>query len=271
MIVVTGSMRSGTSAWMQILAAAGYPYIGEAFAAHWGDDLRARNPKGFFESQLVAGIYFATNPHPETGHFLRPGKTSRHAVKVFVPGLVRSDFAYLDRVIATVRNWRCVAASHQLMPKGSERGLVDVSVPLIWWLETYALVRDTIVRGYPSRIITYDRLMRDPAAEITPVLDWIGGEHDLAAAIGAVDGSLNRSKPSPDAEVAVDGALATLMDELYERLDNQRPLDGAFLAEMDEMQRRIQPVAQAASHAASQQMFESLSAEARTQWEQSAR
>ena len=35
MIIVTGTKRSGTSMWMQILAAAGLPVFGEAFPRSW--------------------------------------------------------------------------------------------------------------------------------------------------------------------------------------------------------------------------------------------
>jgi len=34
-IVVTGTKRSGTSMWMQVLGAAGLPVVGDAFPADW--------------------------------------------------------------------------------------------------------------------------------------------------------------------------------------------------------------------------------------------
>ncbi|MCA9638710.1 MAG: hypothetical protein KC420_21925, partial [Myxococcales bacterium] len=106
MILVTGSKRSGTSMWMQILAAAGLPVIGERFPASWEALIGDQNPDGFYESQLSAGIYHRTNPHPLTGAYLFPEQTRRHAVKVFVPGLVRTDLAFIGPVIGTMRSWR---------------------------------------------------------------------------------------------------------------------------------------------------------------------
>ena len=111
MILVTGTKRSGTSMWMQILVAAGYPWIGEVFPARWSESIGAANPRGFFESPLRKGIYWATNPDPQTGRFLFPQATRRHLVKVFIPGLVRTDYAYLDRVVATMRPSRAKARS----------------------------------------------------------------------------------------------------------------------------------------------------------------
>jgi hypothetical protein len=60
MVIVTGTKRSGTSLWMQILIAAGIPYFGEAFPRDWETTLKEANKEGFYESMLRAGIYYAT-------------------------------------------------------------------------------------------------------------------------------------------------------------------------------------------------------------------
>ena len=111
MIIVSGTKRSGTSMWMQILKAAGYPILGEAFPRDWGDTIRDANQGGFYESPLRNGIYYATNPHPQTGAFLSPKETRHLCVKVFATGLMRSDLAYVDRVVASMRHWREYVAS----------------------------------------------------------------------------------------------------------------------------------------------------------------
>jgi len=105
-IIVTGTKRSGTSMWMQALKAAGLPVLGEAFSGSWGESIRDANPKGFYESPFRQGVFYATNPDPKTGAYLRPEETKRVVVKVFVPGLIRTDIAYVDHVIATMRPWR---------------------------------------------------------------------------------------------------------------------------------------------------------------------
>ena len=106
MILVTGMKRSGTSMWMQVLEAAGYKWIGQHYLGAWEKSIQAANPRGFYESRLRQGIFFATNPDPATGAFLPPDATRRHVVKVFIPGLIRTDLAYLDRALATLRPWR---------------------------------------------------------------------------------------------------------------------------------------------------------------------
>ncbi|MBW1907472.1 MAG: hypothetical protein JRJ24_19670, partial [Deltaproteobacteria bacterium] len=106
MIIVTGTKRSGTSMWMQLLEVAGFPPIGSAFPRNWENTIKDANVGGFYESELRGGIFYATNPHPKSGVYLFPADTRRHAVKVFVPGLIRTDCAFIDKVVATVRPWR---------------------------------------------------------------------------------------------------------------------------------------------------------------------
>ena len=106
MIIVTGTKRSGTSMWMQLLTAAGFPPIGEAFPRSWDKTIKDANPGGFWESTLRRGVYHETNPDPATGTYLFPQATERHVVKVFIPGLIRSDRAFIGKAIATIRPWR---------------------------------------------------------------------------------------------------------------------------------------------------------------------
>ncbi len=90
--------------WMQALVAAGFPAIGSAFPAHWQDKLRRHNPRGFYESMFRDGVNFETNPHPDTGVFLFPEHVERHVVKTFPGGLVRIDYSFIHRVVATIRD-----------------------------------------------------------------------------------------------------------------------------------------------------------------------
>ena len=77
MIVVTGCRRSGTSLWMQMLAAAGLPIVGEPFAAEL-EALKDANPQGFFESEHRYGVQGD------------PGELRGQVVKMFVPGVVET-------------------------------------------------------------------------------------------------------------------------------------------------------------------------------------
>jgi hypothetical protein len=240
MIVVTGTKRSGTSMWMHVLVAAGLPYIGERFPAGWGELLRDANPDGFFESELMVGINFRTNPHPLTGAYLAPQQTRDHAVKIFIPGLVRSDVAFLDRVVATVRAWREYVASIRRV------GIEDAALPpaLDWWVNNFALIRDLAIRGYPAHVLSYDSFLRDPEKVAAEVLAWVG-RGDPAAAARVVRPERKREPiAGPDAALAdgIDARHLEVFDELYACIDAGRPLSASFIDRLNAVDRALRPM-----------------------------
>lgn len=251
MLIVTGTPRSGTSMWMQILVAAGFPAIGEPFSGEWRDLLRDANPDGFWESQLLGGIYYRTNPHPLTGAFLFPDQTVFHAVKVMVPGLVRSDLAFLDRVIGTVREWRQFAASRVRLQEMSEAALglepVDASLrqrlppALEWWVDNFSLIRDVATRRYAAHVCSYQSLLDDPERSIDEVLRWLG-RGDRAAAIAAVRPHRRTQDEQVPTPPEIEPEVAEVFDELYDHIHRARPLAPAFLRKLDETDLRLRPI-----------------------------
>jgi hypothetical protein len=253
MIIVTGTKRSGTSLWMQILIAAGVPYFGEAFPRDWETTLKEANKEGFYESMLRAGIYHATNPHPRTGAYFFPEQVESHCVKVFIPGLVRTDRAYIGRVIASVREWREHEASLQRLyamedaeraqDAGSEGS--DPSPPerippaLEWWSENFALVRDISIRRYPVHAQSYDGLLRDPERVIRETVAWLG-QGDAARAL-ATPKPQHRHFQKPESS-SVPAEAAGVFDELYETIDRKRELSHAFLLKLNECNERLRPL-----------------------------
>ncbi|MCA9566449.1 MAG: hypothetical protein KC656_01360 [Myxococcales bacterium] len=210
MILVSGTKRSGTSMWMQTLVAGGFPHIGSEFSGKWKESIGQANPRGFYESLLRLGEFVATNPHPRTGAWLHPGAVKTHAVKVFIPGLVRTDYAYIHRVVATMRDWRSYGPSlarlyamedewlvqqeegeHKLERARKNRSKLPAHVD--WFFENYDLVRDIATRRYAVNLASYDAMLRDPEALITRVFDWIG-EGDVQAAMRAIEPGLRTQK-----------------------------------------------------------------------------
>ncbi len=272
MILVSGTYRSGTSMCMQILRAAGFPIIGEAFPAGWGDTIRKANPHGFFESQLVSGIFFKTNPHPVSGAFLFPEETQRHVVKVFIPGLIRTDLAFIDHVLVTVRGWRDFARSRKRFrelsvkqggidtntgetnPKVPAREDLELPCILEWWADNFSVVRDLAVRRYAAHVVTYEALVEDPAPHIAEILEWLG-EGDLQSAIRAVE-----RKTPPTQKTAVvasdndtDAVEATareyvenrhldVFDEFHDFLRRGEALSATFVEKLNQTDRELQPI-----------------------------
>ncbi len=269
MIIVTGTKRCGTSMWMQILKAAGYPVLGEAFPGDWGETIREANQGGFYESPLRRGIYYATNPHPVTGAFLAPRETQRMVVKVFAQGLARSDLAYLDRVLASMRPWREYHTSltrlqrmeHENKLKLAEReGRPKEAVPrfdylnptLEWWNDNFTLIRDALIRRYPLHMVSYEAVLRDARSIIGEVLEWLGGG-ELESAVEVVQESLRTQKTEQleGFESILSPEQEAVFDELYRRIDQRLPLDGDFIDTLntthDQLEPRIAQHAQASA------------------------
>jgi len=240
MIVVTGTKRSGTSMWMHVLIAAGLPYIGERFPAGWGDLLRDANPDGFFESELMIGINYRTNPHPMTGAYLAPHQTREHAVKIFIPGLVRSDVAFLDRCIATVRGWRDYVVSIRRV------GIEDTALPpaLEWWCSNFALIRDLAIRGYPTHVLSYDSFLADPERVTAEVLAWIGRGDPVAAARVVRSEKPRPPIHEPDHLLAdgIDARHLETFDELHACIDAGRPLGASFIQRLNAVDAALRPL-----------------------------
>lgn len=252
MIVVTGTRRAGTSMWMQMLAAAGYPIIGERFPGNWNQTLREANPHGFYESLLRHGIYYRTNPHPVTGEYVRASESTHHAVKVFIPGLVRSDASYLHRVIATVRPWReyvaSVTAMYALEAKNAKkdgRNLPPRMPPALeWWEENFSLVRDMAVRGYACHVQSFDGVLDDPRAVLDKAFSWIGRPGDVDKAIAAVHPDTRRQRrrePQVDDDAHVPGNVAEVFDAFYDAVHAGTGLSKPLIADMNTVNVELGP------------------------------
>lgn len=269
MIIVSGTKRSGTSMWMQVLKAAGLSILGEAFPKDWGETIREANPEGFYESPLRGGIYYATNPHPKTGAFLAPQETRRVVVKVFAQGLVKSDLAYLDHVLISMRDVHEYTASlsrlyametankrSAAVKAGRSAESVASYVPLPpaleWWHDNYTLLRDALIRRYPIHFVSYGAVLRDPEATVHAVLGWLGSPKAPEAA-QAVRKSL-RTQASDDAACEqLDDLTAeevALCDELYAHVDQQKPLSGSLIDKLNVAHDALEPRIAAAARAA---------------------
>jgi hypothetical protein len=249
-IVVSGTRRAGTSMWMQILAAAGLPVIGEEFPGNWRKTLRAANPYGFHESLLRHGLYYRTNPHPITGEFVRPGDVRGHAVKVFIPGLIRTDASYLDRVLVTVRPWREYEASlvrlhaldDQILPDDAARAAAArrrMPPALEWWDEHVVFLRDLAVRGYACHVQSYDGVLDDPRGVVARVLAWLDVDADVAAAVAAVHPQA-RTQRAPVSD-SVTPAVAEVFDAFYAAVHAGLGLDAALIARINHTHQQLEP------------------------------
>jgi hypothetical protein len=261
MIIVTGTKRSGTSMWMQILIGAGFPAFGEAFPRVWEKTIKDANPDGFYESILRRGIYFATNPHPRTGDYFFPEQVENHVVKVFIPGLVRTDRAFIGHVVATMRHWREYEASINRLYAMEDAARVESGKPgpvpprmpaaLEWWTENFMLVRDIVTRRYRVHVQSYDGLLRDPEKVIHDTIGWIG-RGDAEAAIQAVKPS-NRTQVRPESDT-VEPFIADVFELLYTVVDERQGLTPELIGKLNDTHKVLAPrIAEAQQRMAEQQ------------------
>jgi hypothetical protein len=248
MIVVTGTRRSGTSVWMQILDKGGFRILGDAFPAKWRDLVEAANPRGFYESTLVQGINYKTNPDPKSGVWLPPDKVSHVAVKIFADGLVKTDFAYIDRVVFTIRRWQDCEASQQrldeIKSKHPEIDGFDINVHraarlpkgYLWWKANFSLVKDMRTRGYPVAAVSYEALLADPEKIVDSVFRWFGAGDAIAAA-SAVEKSLQTQSQVEYADI--DHHLGDVFDELYDTLDRNKKITAGLYQQWLDVDGRI--------------------------------
>ena len=252
MIIVTGTKRSGTSMWMQLLKAAGFPPIGDAFPRNWETTLKDANPGGFWESELRRGIFYQTNPDPKTGTYLFPEQTERHAVKVFIPGLLKTDRAFIGRVVATIRPWRQYLSSvnrlYAMEREAQEAARKDASHPppppvfmspiIEWWVENFSLFSDIVTRRYPFYMVAYDSVLDAPEETLRSVFRWLG-DGDAEAAIQQVEPELRTQKQETQAEVSdEEGSLGpevvAVFDALYDLVLKQTPLEQTFVDRLNQ-------------------------------------
>lgn len=253
MIIVTGTKRSGTSMWMRVLQAAGLPLIGDAFPGKWGETIRDANPGGFYESLLRRGIYFATNPHPRTGAYLFPDDTRGYAVKVFIPGLIRSDRAYIDKVIATMRPWREYVTSLERlydMEHEAREKLAGKSLPkpprlpsaLEWWAENYSLLSDLLTRRYPVHMVAYDSVLARPHEIIPEAIGWLGiGDPEAAAKVVDEKSRTQEARPDELPDPSIEPRDAAVFDAYYERVRDRQPIDVELIDELNAANERLAP------------------------------
>jgi hypothetical protein len=257
MIIVTGTKRSGTSMWMQLLKAAGFPPIGDAFPRNWETTIKDANPGGFWESELRRGIFYKTNPDPRTGTYLFPEQTERHAVKVFIPGLIKTDRAFIDKVVATVRPWRQYVRSvnrlytmerraHEAASKDPSKTRppqVLMSPVIEWWVENFSLISDIVTRRYPFYMAAYDAVLDSPEETLREVFGWLG-DGDVEAALKAVEPTLRTQDEEGGDEPSVDEhnlepEVTEVFDALYDLVLKQRPLDQAFIDTLNQINDRL--------------------------------
>jgi len=162
-----------------------------------------------------------------------------------VPGVIRSERAYFEYLVANVREWREYEASinrlyemevesrEEQKAKGVELPPDPFNFPPAyeWWMENFALVRDISLRRYPVQLQTYDQVLEDPERVIGKVLRTIG-HGDVEAGVAAVKPE-NRTQSRPKSET-IEPKLARVFDDLYAAVAEGKGFSGPLLRTLNE-------------------------------------
>ena len=230
---------------MQLLKAAGFPPLGNAFPKNWENTIKDANPEGFYESQLRNGIYFATNPNPKNGFYIPHDKSRRMAVKVFIPGVIKSDIAFMHRVLSTMRPWHEYVESLNRLYTMERESLDKKEGPkppkpyympsvLEWWTENFSLISDVVTRGYPFYMVTYHNVLNDTGKTLRPIFEWLGGG-DVEAAVAQVKPDLRTQEaPQPQLDVDVPKDAITMFDEFFDLVNRHEKITQPFVDKLNE-------------------------------------
>jgi predicted AlkP superfamily phosphohydrolase/phosphomutase/tetratricopeptide (TPR) repeat protein len=186
LIVVTGLPRSGTSMFMQMLAAGGVSLLTDGLREPDED-----NPRGYHEFEPVKNLL-------QDSRWLLEGRGK--AVKIVAPLLAAIPPGLACRVIFSDRNLDEVLDSQQRMLVRRNRSRHTTPERRRMLREEYgrtlARVKAMLSRrpGTQLLIVEHSKAISDPLSAATRVNEFLGGGLDVAKMAAAVDPALHRNR-----------------------------------------------------------------------------
>lgn len=250
--LVSGTRCSGATVWMKALEGAGIPVVGKSFPRDWdGNAPSTPGPEDQYHSLLRGGIYYRTNPHPVTGRYFVPEDVQGCAVNVVALGVVRTERAYIEKLVANVRDWREYEGAISRLEAEEDEARTSENPDAVprfrfppayeWWMENFAVVRDIGLRRYPARLMTCAQIQADPVAHIADTLAWLGveAEVDAMAAVAA------REHPDFNGEPGhtdvLEPEVAQVFDDFYGAISPGTALSASLLGKLYETNAKLLP------------------------------
>ncbi len=229
MIVATGPGPSTGSTWVDVLRGAGVPILGEALPEGWSESTRADVRPAYFAALREQGVYYKTNPDPFTQGYLEAAESAPFATAMKTEAVLRTERAYLDRVVAAMPHFRSVAA-----------GGGELESVLLWWSDHFLLLRDAATRRYPLRLVSDEALARDPETTARSVLSFLGVEptDEAFARARAAPPSVALDEPP---EIELPDTILDVFEELHRRVDRDEGFDRSFLEHLYAVNEALTP------------------------------
>jgi hypothetical protein len=241
MVIVSGTQRSGTSMWMQILLAGGFQVVGKQFTSSWEKHFRSANPSGFYESVFRRGMKEKA-----------PQFDSMAAVKIFPPGLALTPRDRINYVIATMRDVREFVSSKRRFWRMEDEANANraqrfdnppsTHTPIQprprqnpafeWWHQNVVLLHDSLTRHYPIRWVAYDTTLVAPVDTVQKVFTWLNEGDAVMGAQAVKDDHRTQFADTQFAEfnTGIEGFPLGLCAEWYLRVRHEVPFSDDFVA-----------------------------------------
>lgn len=221
---------------------AGFNIVGDKYPLDWEDK---RTEKGDGQNQSDIGFWEDMNivdaGANNTNITVPPDALKQHFTKIFTVGLPKTDFAYIDKMILTVREpWSHLQSWRKLFifnVKDSEGvDIDDLRYPYgTEYVFKYNLfVQDYLKRKYPTLIVDFDDMLANPHKNCQTIKQFVGcGRWDLGQQL--IDSSRNRNKlaPRPDKKFEFAPGFFDFIEHLYGRLKDGN-LDEALVKDLSQ-------------------------------------
>lgn len=191
-IIVSGNSRTGTSLMMQTLKALGLKVSGEKFVRKPGDELYEEhyenNPLGFYEIPYLVNVGIKD---------YTVDKINGEVVKLNLPGLLKTDKKYVDKLIYCIRNPQEMVDS-KLKAIANDQSTYQSPDHIYYWHNrmTKLFIKNTPVKWWKEKILVVDYadMVQNNRHEINRICEFLTIE-PRAVAFGVVQSGLYRSKP----------------------------------------------------------------------------
>ena len=116
-----------------------------------------------------------------------------------------------------------------------------------WWRENYDLIRNFATRRFAFNLVSYQKLLSNPEAIITPVITWCAQDTlpldrlHMEKAVSVVQSKLNTQKETTIDDSPLTSEQETLFDELHDYFFRQSPLDALFIQKLNDLDLVLSP------------------------------
>ena len=177
---------------MSMMNEAGFPVLGSKFPLNWEEKRTEKNkdlefPQNPSETGFWEDMNIVDNGCNNVTMNINPENLKDHAAKIFFSGMIKTDLAYIDKVILCIRDCKSYTSSWEKVlsfnlkenNKKTEKYPYPIGTEFV--CKYSILLKDYVKRKYKMIVIDYDQMLNDPEKICTNLKSFIGsGRFDLS-------------------------------------------------------------------------------------------